>query len=698
MDPGWPAHGGVSGVRFGLLGPLEVCDETGAAVPVTGPRLRVLLAALLLRANMPISREALAEAVWDGAPPPAAQDTLRSHVRRLRRVLSHDGEGRIAAHGAAYLIHLSDSELDISRFETLCRRTCAALHMCAWAEASDAAEHALGLWRAAPLADIPSQELCDEFVPRLERLRLQALEDWAEADLHLGRHDHLVPRLRDLATTHPLRERFHAQLMVALARCGRRAEALEVYRDARRVLVDQLGIEPGQELRALHERILAGDIEPPAALVADIPPKPARPADAVPRQLPSTPGYLTGRQTELGTLINVLEGSAAGGAAAAGATVAIWTIDGMAGVGKTALAVDAGHRLAERFPDGQLFIDLHGYARDQPPRPVEAALQSLLRTLGVPTEQIPADTEERAALYRQCLAGTRTLIVLDNALSEAQVRPLLPGSAGCLVLITSRRRLKGLHDAHPLALDVLPEADAVALLRAIAGPGRIAAGDPLPAEIAELCGRLPLALRIAGVLLRHRPAWGLEHVAGPLRDQRTRIRTLSDGERDLGTVFDLSYAGLDERHRLLFRRLGLLPGPETDAYAAAALLETDPTTATGLLEDLVDHNLLIEHAPGRYRLNDLLRAHACTLADQDSPEDLRAALDRLLGYYATVQTAALLMAPRPRSAPTSPPSPPGTPTPGGTITNLRGLRTNDARVHNRTAATIAVAVAVAVAE
>ena len=274
----------------------------------------------------------------------------------------------------------------------------------------------------------------------------------------------------------------------------------------------------------------------------------------------------------------------------------ISAIDGMAGIGKTALAVHAAHRLSGRFPGGQLFIDLHGYTKGQPPREPGEALEAFLRALGVPAGQIPQETEERAALYRQRLAGTRTLIVLDNASDEAQVRPLLPGEPGCLVLVTSRRRLKGLDDARSLALDLLPPQDAVALLRAVAGAGRIAAGDPLLGEIAGLCGRLPLALRIAGALLRHRPAWSLGHLAGLLRDQQHRVRALSDGERDLAAVFDLSYAGLDEPHRLLFRRLGLVPGPDVDAYAAAALLECDPDGATALLEDLVDHNLLTEHA------------------------------------------------------------------------------------------------------
>jgi tetratricopeptide (TPR) repeat protein len=299
---------------------------------------------------------------------------------------------------------------------------------------------------------------------------------------------------------------------------------------------------------------------------------------------------------------------------------------------------------------------LHGYTKGHPPRQPGQALEAFLRALGVPAAQIPADLEEGAALYRQQLADAKTLIVLDNAVDEAQVRPLLPGAPGCLVLVTSRRRLKGLDDARSVSLDLLPSAHAAALLRSVAGPGRITVGDPLLDDVAQLCGNLPLALRIAGALLRHRPAWTLEHLAGLLRDPHRRVHALSDGERDLAAVLDLSYTALDGAHRSLFRHLGLVLGLEADAYAAAALLESDPDTATGLLEDLVDHNLLIAHAPGRYRLHDLIRAHAVALAERDPDRDRATALDRLLRYYAhTAQSASLLIAARPRSAPGSPP-------------------------------------------
>ncbi|NUS16383.1 MAG: tetratricopeptide repeat protein, partial [Streptomyces sp.] len=446
------------------------------------------------------------------------------------------------------------------------------------------------------------------------------------------------------ADAYPPHERVHVRLMQALASAGRRAEALEAYEQARRALVAELGVEPGPELRELHGRILAGEeVRAPR-------PEPAPPAGgAVPRQLPAAAGHFTGRHAEIAVLTGLVGG---GPDAVAGRTVVICAVDGMAGIGKTALAVHTGHRLAERFPDGQLFLDLHGYTEGVAPREPGQALEWLLRALGVPPWHIPEEVQARAALYRQRLADTRTLIVLDNAASEAQVRQLLPGAPGCLVLLTSRRRLKGLDDAHTVSLDLLPPDDAHALLRAVAGPDRVTAGDPLLEDIAQWCGRLPLALRIAGALLRHRPAWTLEHLAHLLRDQQRRVPALSDGERDLATVFDLSYAGLGERHRLLIRRLAPAPGPDVDSYAAAALLAADPDDTTGLLEDLVDHNLLIAHAPGRYRLHDLVRAHAHALAATDPPAERDAAVDRLLHYYAhTAQRASIPVGRYPRPEP-----------------------------------------------
>ena len=631
---------------FGVLGPLLADDGVVGPRQVPGERQRVLLAVLLTRANRVVPVGDLAEVVWDGAPPAGAA-ALRTQVMRLRQSLSGEAAARIVTRGAGYVIEVDDAELDVARFEVLYRDAGAAVRAGRWSEAVRVIGRALGLWRGDALADVDSRVLREGYAVRLEEMRMQAVEWRSDGELHLGRHDQLVPELRDLAQRYPLREHVQAQLILALYRCGRQAEALAAYQDARQVLVEELGIEPGPELRQLHERVLAEDVGLLTPQRPQTGPLQDRPA-AVPRQLPAAVRHLTGRQAELDELIRVL-----GEAGAPGGVAVISAIDGMAGIGKTALVIHAAHRLAGAYPDGQLFIDLHGYTQGQRPRTAGQALSWLLRALGVPPERIPEDGDQAAALYRQRLAGSRTLIVLDNAAAEAQVRPLLPGAGGCLVLVTSRRRLKGLDDAHSVSLDLLAAPDGVALLRATAGPGRVPDGDPLAAEVAQLCGHLPLALRIAAALLRHRPAWSLEHLAGLLREQHRRVPALSDGDRDLGTVFDLSYRSLTGDLQRVFRCLGLVPGPDLDAYATAALVGTDPATAAGLLEGLVDHNLLITYAPGRYRLHDLVRAHARALAA--TGPGCGSALDRLLHYYAhTAQSASALVARSPRPAPDGP--------------------------------------------
>jgi tetratricopeptide (TPR) repeat protein len=379
-------------------------------------------------------------------------------------------------------------------------------------------------------------------------------------------------------------------------------------------------------------------------------------AEAAPRSLPADTRIFTGRAAELARLLTLVDGAGAGQSPG---TVVISAIDGMAGIGKTALALRAGHLLAERYPDGQLFVDLHGFTPGRAARDPGDALAVLLRALGVSAASVPPRAEARAALYRDRLAGTSTLIVLDNAADEAQVLPLLPASAGCLVLVTSRRRLKALDDAVPLPLDVLPLDEAVALLRQAARVREELADDARWEQVAELSGRLPLALVIAGALLRTGgKAWNLTRLIDRLTARRPgdELAGYTDDTRSLASVFDLSYQSLPESERLLFRRLGLLPGPEIDAYAAAALLAADLDTADLLVQRLANHSLLIGASPGRYRVHDLIRAHASTLAATLDPEPERAAAqDRLLHYYAhTAQSASLPIARWPRPVPGGP--------------------------------------------
>jgi tetratricopeptide (TPR) repeat protein/DNA-binding SARP family transcriptional activator len=597
-------------MRFEVLGPMRVVDgET--ALGVAGSRQRTVLGTLLAYPNEPVPAERIARILWDGEPPADAAASVRSSVLKLRRDLGPGIAPRIQMRGPGYLVEVDEHELDALSFEALYRDTGNAVRARSWADASANASRALDLWRGTPFADTRSQALRDLWLPRLDQRHLQITEWYVVAELCLGHHERLMPRLDDLVPERPLRKNVHAQLMNALARAGRRA-----------------GNAAPRHIPPLHA--------------------PPRRTGPIPRQLPPAPSSFTGRLVELDTLLS-LPGRAED-SVGVGGTVLITAADGMAGVGKTALAIHAAHRLAERYPDGQLFLDLHGHTQGHEPRSSAEVLDWFLRALGVPAQQVPAEAEQRAALYRERLADSHVLIVLDNAFDEAQVRPLIPGGVGCLVLVTSRRRLKGLEDARTLTLDVLPPADAVALLRAVAGTERISPDDPVAREIAELCGRLPLALRIAAALLRHRPSWTLEYPADRLRDGRQRITALSDSARDVQAAFDLSYQGLDTMHQRLFRSLGAVPGPDFDEYAAGALVDAAPSDVPRLLRDLAEHDLITEHSPGRYRLHDLIRAHAQAIADTDRA----AALGRLLDYYQqSANRAEALVAryPKPKPVP-----------------------------------------------
>jgi DNA-binding SARP family transcriptional activator/Tfp pilus assembly protein PilF len=640
----------VSGVRFALLGTLMVADGAGDPVAVAGARQRALLASLLLSANVPVSSDALAEAVWDGSPPPGAATTLRSHVRRLRRALGPRAGARISACDPGYLISVQEPELDVLCFEAACAEAGAARRAARWQEASGAATRALELWRGTPLLDVPPQALRDQFVPRLEQLRLQALEDRTEADLRLGHQDRLIPELRDLAAAHPVREQFHAQLIEALARAGRQAEALDVYRQARRALVEELGIEPGPHLQRLHQQILDGDpaLAPPPAGPDGTPRAPAPSADSasppagVPRQLPGTAAHFTGREGELAVLAGLLE---RGGEQTPG-TVVITAIGGTAGVGKTALAVHWAHQVADRFPEGQLYVNLRGYDPGQRV-PAADALAGFLRALGVPGPDIPPEPDERAARYRSLLAGRRMLVVLDNAGSVEQVRLLLPGTAACVTVVTSRDSLPGLvarDGAVRLDLDLLPAAEAVSLLRALIGPR--ADADPGAAQVlAVQCCRLPLALRVAAELAATRPGIPLAGLVGELADQQRRLDLLDAGG-DPGTavraVFSWSCRHLDPAAARMFRLLGLHPGPDLDRYAAAALADATVKQAERVLGVLTRAHLIQFAGPGRYGMHDLLRAYARDLGSVSETEDeQQEALTRLFDHY--LHTAATAM-------------------------------------------------------
>jgi DNA-binding SARP family transcriptional activator/tetratricopeptide (TPR) repeat protein len=624
---------------FGILGPLLVRDGD-SVVAVPAPRQRALLAALLVHAGTAVSADTLAEVMWDGTPPAGAVTTLRSHVMRLRRVLGPTAGARVVTRYPGYLVEASEEEVDLLRFACLCRLGGTAARTGDWARAAETLGAALGLWRGDPLADIPSELLRRDELPGLGQLRLQAVEWRMDAGLHLGGHAELVPELRSLVAQNPFRERFHAQLMLALVRCSRQAEALEAYERARGALVEELGAEPGPELRELYQRILNAD---PAL---DVPRRVTLAAGSsgaiMPRELPAPVAHFAGRANELAALTDLLDRSGEPGPGA----IVVSAIGGTAGVGKTALAVHWAHRVAERFPDGQLFVNLRGYDPGQPMTAADA-LAGFLRALGVAGQDIPAEEAERAARYRSLLAGRRMLVTLDNAGSVEQVRPLLPGSPACVVVVTSRDALAGLvarDGAARLDLDLLPPEDAVGLLRALVG-ARVDADPSAAAMLAVQCCRLPLALRVAAELAANRPAVPLAELAAELADRQKRLDLLEaagDPRTAVRTVFSWSYRHLHGDAARAFRLLGLHPGADLDPYAAAALTGTSLEQARRLLDQLARAHLIQSASPSRYGMHDLLSAYARDLAAaQDSDQERRAALTRLFDHY--LHTAAIAM-------------------------------------------------------
>jgi DNA-binding SARP family transcriptional activator/tetratricopeptide (TPR) repeat protein len=663
----------TAGMEFGLLGPLMVrCGAT--VLPVPPGNQRALLAALLLDANQSVALGKIAETLWGAEPPPSAPATIRNYVRRLRQAMGAAGHARISTEPGGYMISVGAGELDVSRFEVLLGSAREAAGDGCWDRAAGQARAALELWRGEPLADVDSDVLALREVPRLSEMRLRALETRIDAELHLGRHAEVVGDLQSLAAAHPLRESLHAMLMLALYRCGRQADALATYQHARTALVEDLGIEPGSELRQLHQRILSAEpglAAPGSAESAGTPeivvPRVREPGRAgpdghmvVPHMLPGAVPHFTGRAAELAKLSGVLDQA---GRHASG-TVVISAIGGTAGVGKTALAVHWAHRVADRFPDGQLYVNLCGFdPAGTPVRPAEA-VRGLLNVLGVPADRIPADLAAQAGLYRSQLAGRRMLIVLDNARDEPQVRPLLPAGTACLVIVTSRSRLAGLaavEGACLVNLDVLPPAEARQMLISRLGPERAAPEPAAVTEITELCARLPLALAVAAGRAAARTGLPLSALADELRDARARLDALDTGDpaASLRAVFSWSCYQLSPAAAQMFRLLGLHPGPAITVLAAASLAGVPPPHARQALGELTRAHLVGEQYPGRYAFHDLLRAYAAEQAHHtDSDIDRHEATGRVLDHYLhTAAHAGLLLHPATEPVVLAPPKP-----------------------------------------
>jgi DNA-binding SARP family transcriptional activator/tetratricopeptide (TPR) repeat protein len=646
-------------MEFRLLGEVQL-RAAGQLLEVGGPRLQAVLAALAVDAGRPVAIETLIDRVWDDTPPVEARNVVYSYMSRIRRLLKQASLAgatavRIERRHAGYVLDIDPDLVDLHRFRGLVdqgrdpRRGDPA-------RAAAIAE-ALGLWRGPPLAGLPGQ-WAGEVRNSWHRQRLDAVVHWAQIELRLGHPAAVLTTLPDLADEYPLVEPLETLLMRALHAAGRSAEALDRYTGIRRRLADELGTDPGPELRALHQAVLLGELPLP-------PPDPIAAAPrtvALPAQLPADTSGFTGRGAELRRLDGLSR--TAGDRSTA---VVISAVSGTAGVGKTALAVHWAHRKCQEFPDGQLYVNLRGFDPTGSPLTPAEAMRGFLDAFEVPAERIPTTFDAQVGLYRSLLSGRRVLAVLDNARDAEQVRPLLPGAPGCMVVVTSRNQLTGLvtEGAHPLPLDLLPTAEARELLVCRLGARRVAAEPHAVDEIIALCARLPLALSIVAARAATHPGFGLAVLAGELRQTRGGLDEFAgtDPATDARAAFSWSYRQLSPDAARLFRLLGLHPGPDITAPAAASLTGRFPPQARTLLAELAQAHLIVEHTPGRYTFHDLLRAYATEQAHIIDTDDQRhAAIHRTLDHYLhTAHTAVRLLAPARDPLPLAPPQPGVTP-------------------------------------
>jgi DNA-binding SARP family transcriptional activator/tetratricopeptide (TPR) repeat protein len=616
-----------------LLGPVDV-TVNGTARTVSGLRRKAVLAVLALNPREIVGTDRLVDVIWGDRTRATAPNTLQSHVSYLRRALGT--RSAIVARPPGYVLDIAADATDVEVAERLIREgTGTADH----AHGAACLRTALDLWRGPSLVDVAGLTWLQGQAERLEHIRLVAVRALADTRLALGEHAQLVPELERLTRQHPFDEHIHGQLMLALYRAGRQSDALATYRRLRVTLGEELGIEPGPALRDLEIGVLRHDpaLDPPPPAVNAAPA--AAPAlGSVPAQLPPVVRAFAGRREELARLDDLLTGPDGTGPARPTAVV-ISTVSGAPGVGKTTLAVHWAHRVAPRFPDGQLYVDLRGFDAGGSVLDPADAMRGFLEALGMPPQRIPAGLDAQVALYRSALTDKRVLLVLDNARDAEQVRPLLPGSAGCLAVVTSRNQLTPLiatEGAHPLALDLLPPAEARDLLARRLGTDRVAGEPGAVDEIIARCARLPLALAIATARAATHPGFPLAILAGELRDAAGALDAFDGGDAatDVRGVFSWSYRALSEDAARLFRLSGLHPGPDFAVPAAASLAGIPLPRARALLAELARTHLLVEHAPGRYAFHDLLRAYATELTHTlDSESDRRAAVHRFLDSY-----------------------------------------------------------------
>jgi DNA-binding SARP family transcriptional activator len=623
-------------LRVGVLGPVMAWNND-QELPVGQPRQQAVLGILAMRANRVISRGELVDAVWGQDPPPSAEGGVYTYVAGLRRIFepgrSLRGPGRVlVSSGAGYVLHLVPGQPDAVAFEQYLHRARQLRKGGDLTGVAGTLQTALALWRGVAFAGVPGPFAETERI-RLGELKSAAEEEKADALIALGRHEEILADLTVMVTERPLRERMRGLLMLALYRSGRQAEALRVFGEGRKVLADELGIDPGAELSRIHQQVLTMDPGlDVTATGSDWSAMPSQPAvsAARPAHLPADAPGFSGRHDELMGLHSLLNDRNA---------VPVVVISGTAGVGKTALAIRFGRQVARRFPDGQLYLNLRGFDPSLLPLEPAEALRFILDALGVPPQRIPADAEGRAALYRSLADGKRLLIVLDNAGGAAQVRPLLPGSPECLVVVTSRNEMSGLvaaEGAKPVSLDVLSDDEAYEMLNRRLGHERVQADQEAATQIIEACARLPLALGIAVGRAAGRPKRSLAEVATELREARGGLDALEadDAATDVRAVFSWSYNQLSELAARVFRLLGVHPAPDISLSAVASLAGLTRAEAGAALRELVRTHMVSEPVHGRYTFHELLRAYAADQVERfDTAAERRDATHRVLDHY-----------------------------------------------------------------
>jgi DNA-binding SARP family transcriptional activator len=603
-----------------LLGPVEVVMN-GRALQISRPQRRAVLAYLLLNHGYVVSIEQLVTALWADTPPPGARAQVRVRVSEIRGTLRSAGlVDALLGIARGYRMTVDGSQLDVTRFAAHLSRARTATAAGSPMQAAEELRAALGLWRGPALAGA-SAAFVDAAALRLQEQRLSAYEQLADAELAAGRYEAVAELLGPVVDAHPLRERPVARLMAALAYSGQQAGALELFATTRARLADELGVEPAAELAEVHLRVLRR--QAPMSL-ATVPPAASRTQPlasriVTPAQLPADIETFSGREPALRVLGGLLQADQE-----LAGTAVICAVSGAAGVGKTALAVHWTHRIARRFPDGQLYVNLNGFDADRPPVPAADALHGFLHALGVHAGRVPDGLPERAALFRSLLNGRRVLIVLDNARDADQIRPLLPGTAGSLMVVTSRDQLLGLvavNGAHLLNLGLPTAAEARDMLASRLGAARAAAEPAAVDEIVGCCARLPLAMAVVAARAAAHPDFALATFAAELRDTADRLDAFGsdDPTADLRTVFWASYRTLDPAAARLFRLLALYPGPRLTLPAVTGLTGDATVDVRESLARLTQIRLLDEHAAGRYGLHELLRTYANELSHALGP-------------------------------------------------------------------------------